>query len=485
MDVSSLREKHPGTYAEYESLRKGASAISNPIEVITMEEILAAVEAAGIPFKMAPGGKWRVQNNPGVQRPQGLPSMLHVSPPPDEIVGEKIGGVASTQYPESFSTGLDTMQLLAAKQKTHVRKDLKVTQDANGVAAGIHYECAMQLSKLEARIRQTEGFDNFKERRSLSYFKRLAEAGPVVSFNITPLRSDAFVVTKDTVMAIRFDPEVLGYHIVQEKAKFISGPESILVERDDSPSYVQRNRKLGEVLKWLWDAAVQPILQELNLLQSKRGTPTAALPRIWWITSGILGQFPLHAAGHRWHNSLENTLGHVVSSYIPTIRALEYAREKMACASASNPSKALIVAMPRTFGVCELIKIDPETETIAGLLGCERMQYTSKADVMRKLEHSNLVHFGCHGEADPLHPRKSCLFVAVDEDRTPERITVEDLIQTNLPDARLAYLSACSTAQSKATELNEETLHLASVFQLIGFPQVIGTALGSKRLGSK
>jgi hypothetical protein len=338
----------------------------------------------------------------------------------------------------------------------------------------------MQLSKLEARIRQTEGFDNFKERRSLSYFKRLAEAGPVVSFNITPLRSDAFVVTKDTVMAIRFDPEVLGYHNVQEKAKFISGPESILVERDDSPSYVQRNRKLGEVLKWLWDAAVQPILQELNLLQSKRGTPTAALPRIWWITSGILGQFPLHAAGHRWHNSLENTLGHVVSSYIPTIRALEYAREKMACASASNPSKALIVAMPRTFGVCELIKIDPETETIAGLLGCERMQYTSKADVMRKLEHSNLVHFGCHGEADPLHPRKSCLFVAVDEDRTPERITVEDLIQTNLPDARLAYLSACSTAQSKATELNEETLHLASVFQLIGFPQVIGTVWEAK-----
>jgi CHAT domain-containing protein len=136
--------------------------------------------------------------------------------------------------------------------------------------------------------------------------------------------------------------------------------------------------------------------------------------------------------------------------------------------------------MPRTFGVCELIKIDPETETIAGLLGCERMQYTSKADVMCKLEHSNLVHFGCHGEADPLHPRKSCLFVAVDEDRTPERITVEDLIQTNLPDARLAYLSACSTAQSKATELNEETLHLASVFQLIGFPQVIGTVWEAK-----
>lgn len=70
--------------------------------------------------------------------------------------------------------------------------------------------------------------------------------------------------------------------------------------------------------------------------------------------------------------------------------------------------------------------------------------------------------------------------MAIDGDRTPERITVEDLIRTNLPNAQLAYLSACSTAQNKVTELNEEMLHLASVFQLIGFPQVIGTLWETK-----
>jgi CHAT domain-containing protein len=41
--------------------------------------------------------------------------------------------------------------------------------------------------------------------------------------------------------------------------------------------------------------------------------------------------------------------------------------------------------------------------------------------------------------------------------------------------ARLAYLSACSTAENSAQALVDEVIYVASAFQLAGFPHVIGT----------
>ena len=41
--------------------------------------------------------------------------------------------------------------------------------------------------------------------------------------------------------------------------------------------------------------------------------------------------------------------------------------------------------------------------------------------------------------------------------------------------AHIAYLSACSTAETAEKTLVDETIHLASSFQLVGFPHVIGT----------
>jgi CHAT domain-containing protein len=41
--------------------------------------------------------------------------------------------------------------------------------------------------------------------------------------------------------------------------------------------------------------------------------------------------------------------------------------------------------------------------------------------------------------------------------------------------ARLAYVSACSTARTGDLSLLDEAVHLATAFQLAGFPHVIGT----------
>ena len=40
--------------------------------------------------------------------------------------------------------------------------------------------------------------------------------------------------------------------------------------------------------------------------------------------------------------------------------------------------------------------------------------------------------------------------------------------------ARIAYLSACSTAENKAARLSDEVIHVVSGFQVAGFPHVVG-----------
>ena len=45
----------------------------------------------------------------------------------------------------------------------------------------------------------------------------------------------------------------------------------------------------------------------------------------------------------------------------------------------------------------------------------------------------------------------------------------------SLDQAQLAYLSACSTAENSSQDLIDEVIHIASAFQLVGFPHVLGT----------
>lgn len=54
-------------------------------------------------------------------------------------------------------------------------------------------------------------------------------------------------------------------------------------------------------------------------------------------------------------------------------------------------------------------------------------------------------------------------------------MTVRQVSEQNLKRARIAYLSACSTAQMSVVRLADEIIHLASGFQIAGFAHVIGS----------
>lgn len=249
-------------------------------------------------------------------------------------------------------------------------------------------------------------------------------------------------------------------------------------------------RAQGEVrstLDWLWSAVTGPVLDRLGL-----GAPLEegeTLPRVWWSPGGLLGTLPLHAAAP--DGTGPGALDRVVSSYAPTLRTLHHARTR---APARIPSRAyarpaagapggagarrddsvLIVAVPEATGSPTLHGAREEAEWLA-----ERLPYATvladdaatRTTVEARLRDHAHAHFACHAVSDPLRPSAGRLVLHGPPDASP---TIRDLARLRLPGARLAYLSACDTMRISA-ELADESVHIASAFQMAGFPHVVGS----------
>lgn len=149
-----------------------------------------------------------------------------------------------------------------------------------------------------------------------------------------------------------------------------------------------------------------------------------------------MAQAPLHAAGDHVYESTENTLSHVVSSFVPTIKALDSTQKKAwNLHDARNRNAILIVTMPKTLGYANL-RADQEVAAIKQLVdGFATMilENPSKDAVVRELEGCIVAHFACHGYANPDEPSDSALILCKN---TTEALT----ICTRLP-AQVAYLS--------------------------------------------
>lgn len=92
----------------------------------------------------------------------------------------------------------------------------------------------------------------------------------------------------------------------------------------------------------------------------------------------------------------------------------------------------------------------------------------SCAEVLNAIPNAAILHLACHGYANAVDVLDSG-FVMSDQ-----ILTVAALMELNLPNAFLAFLSACETA--KATEKQpDQAIHLAATMLFTGFKSVIGT----------
>jgi hypothetical protein len=311
-------------------------------------------------------------------------------------------------------------------------------------------------NQLITEIRQVDGFDQFQATPDWTQLTQAAQGGPVILVNAGNHRADAVVIHPGTAEPQVVELDRLDHDTVQRHAL------TLVQASSGSPAALLKlQRVLPDILAWLWEAAVSPVLTALG--HTSEAGDQQPRPRVWWTATGALSLLPLHAAGPPDGPS---TLDRVVSSFAPTIRVLQHARR-----TPSGARRQLVVGMRQTPNCADL----PGTVAEAGALATNQPDSTKLIDndatgdnVLAALRHATWAHFACHATNQQRAPSDSHLRLS---DRP---VTVGEIADLRLPDAHLAYLSACSTAQT-AWSNPDEAIHLASAFQVAGFRHVIGT----------
>lgn len=104
-----------------------------------------------------------------------------------------------------------------------------------------------------------------------------------------------------------------------------------------------------------------------------------------------------------------------------------------------------------------------------------RFESPTVTQVLEELPYNHVTHFACHGVSDTTNPSNSHLLLHRDNPSTLGKLTVKAISNMNIKDAQVAYLSACCTADNPSAELADESIHIASGFQLAGSSHVLGT----------
>jgi CHAT domain-containing protein len=172
---------------------------------------------------------------------------------------------------------------------------------------------------------------------------------------------------------------------------------------------------------------------------------------------------------------MECTADYVVSSYTPTLLALNRARASPLVLK-RDAIKLLLVAEGSAPGQAALLSVDLEANTVGGLvMSCATSgtvqlleSPTLRREVLGGLSTANFVHMACHGVQDRVDALSSgfCLHDG--------RLSISDLMSMNLNQALLAFCSACETAKGDDNQ-PDQVVHLAAGMLCAGFRSVIAT----------
>ncbi|CVK90572.1 hypothetical protein FPRO06_05114 [Fusarium proliferatum] len=221
-----------------------------------------------------------------------------------------------------------------------VGPDISTTQ-STGLREGLvlrFYDGGKEFDELVERIRKLPNFDTFLQAPGLDDMQKITDRGPIIIMNIRIICCDAIVIMPDCIQTIPIDG--LSRADIEEK---------VLNEDRGNPN----------VVEWLWDTIVCPVLDRNGFSETPKGDNW---PHVWWIPTGLLKQFPLRAAGYHRKRTKETTLDRVVSSYASSVKAMIQARRRRTPTRETN--KAVLVAMETTPTLSRLAFANQELEAV-------------------------------------------------------------------------------------------------------------------------
>jgi hypothetical protein len=333
----------------------------------------------------------------------------------------------------------------------------------------VHLRDQLEIDKLNVEIRKRPGFEDFLLAPSRKEICAAAKCGPIVVINTCEYHCDAVLIEQHQIRSLALPS--LNTKEMRKKA---------------------RQGRLGslEVLEWLWDVVANPILDALGFSQ---GTLDGNLPHVWWILTGPLSKFPLHAAGRHTSGSAETVLDRVMSSYSSSIKTI-IAGRRHPVRGPPTTDQALLVAMKHTPGCTNLPFAAEEIKKVYDLCKSMLVEPIELKGVKKEISGHRLLsykifHFAGHGQTDNVDPSRSHLVLQ------DGKLTVAHLLEANsmtytqgyinrlrhspyqIPRNRsfLAYLSACGSGQIRNEKFFDESIHLISACQSAGYRHVIGT----------
>ncbi|EQB56360.1 hypothetical protein CGLO_03629 [Colletotrichum gloeosporioides Cg-14] len=183
--------------------------------------------------------------------------------------------------------------------------------DKSSIEADARHLATARMENLLSKIQQQPGFEGFLGTMSEHQMMQAGSRGPVIVVNVSRFRCDAIIVEECGIRTLPLND--VTYEIIESKAREVRYPHTLI---------------------WLWDAIVSPVLESLGILS----TPHAgkSWPHVWWIPTGPLVGFPLHAAGHHFGGQERTALDRAISSYSTSIHAILNARNPMAYSSVNQ-----------------------------------------------------------------------------------------------------------------------------------------------------
>ncbi|KAI0033363.1 CHAT domain-containing protein [Vararia minispora EC-137] len=350
-------------------------------------------------------------------------------------------------------------------------------------------DLAREYEDLLAHIRRLSGFEMFLKPKTLQELVSACQDGPVAMINVHQSRCDALVLCSSGHLVHVLLPDFsldLAKTMRSSMAASVSGRGARHRDNHDRALRMHQTSPddtIRRILQLLWLRIVQPILNAIKDEVSLALCRNRGMPHITWCPTEALSFLPLHAAGIYDPVDPLRTVrvsDFVISSYTPslsTLASLHSHRALPACASPqseiSNP-RVLVVSQSDTPGLNAPLPCT--AEEASKILHHFPNDATHLEDahatvdsVLAEMAQHDWVHLACHGVQDSSgDPTKSAFFLY------NGRLELSRLMETTIPRAGLAVLSACQTATGDV-KLPEEAAHLAAGMLAVGYRSVVGT----------
>jgi tetratricopeptide (TPR) repeat protein len=390
------------------------------------------------------------------------------------------GLVMSIQYSYNKHPELDGIDHTVRDAYVTARKSL---HEAIESQSSFHerFHCLTALQEARSKIRSYPGLEDFDKSLSRDVILELGNEGPIIVINVTDIRCHAIIIHQKNIRTVLL-PDA-NEDILSERSWEI---QQLLAKEDrlHDTSY-EAYMKLSAFMKDLWKWIALPVLSDLAYNSAPQDSNS--WPHVWWVLTGVLCLYPIHAAGVGLHSKKNNVMNRVISSYTPTLRALFQARTQYACLVAekalSSKTETIlsmlikVITMPETPNRVSLEFAEREGNEISRLFPhAEIIANPPKERVIQTLtQDTAVIHFSCHGEVDYDFPWRSKILL---RDWEEDPFTVQDVHELHLANrqnSQVAFLSACFTANAGVENLQDEMNHLVTALQTAGFMSIIGT----------